>query len=93
MSKFAKNLHHCISRHHISQVELGIVAKRYLFSRVCGKEIQASERANIAEMCECINTMIICSYTLSEYRNGFYGAALAQGDVSLPRSTLIQVTT
>ena len=34
--------------------------------------------------------MIVCSYTLSDYRNSFYGAALAQGSVSLRRSTLIR---
>ena len=34
--------------------------------------------------------MIVCSYTLSDYRNSFYGAALAQGSVSLTGSTLIR---
>ena len=34
--------------------------------------------------------MIVCSYTLSDYRNSFYGAALAQGSISLTGSTLIR---
>ena len=29
-------------------------------------------------VCQCANTMIVCSYTLSDYRNSFYGAALSQ---------------
>ena len=41
-------------------------------------------------VCQCANTMIVCSYTLSDYRNSFYGAALAQGSVSLAGSTLIR---
>jgi hypothetical protein len=41
-------------------------------------------------VCQCANTMIVCSYTLSDYRNSFYGAALAQGSVSLTGSTLIR---
>ena len=41
-------------------------------------------------VCSCANTMIVCSYTLSDYRNSFYSAALAQGSVSLRRSTLIR---
>ena len=41
-------------------------------------------------VCSCANTMIVHSYTLSDYRNSFYGAALAQGSVSLRRITLIR---
>ena len=89
VSKCAKTLHHCISRHHISQVgHLG-----GLFTGSAGTDLLW-----IGEVFRCImwrvvrvlTTMTICSCTLNDYRNGFYGAVLAQCGASLPRSTLIR---